>query len=148
MRLEWGWGYGGCGIIGNCSAVHQSSPVQVGTGTNWKQVCVSEGLATAIKTDGTLWTWGQNSFGQLGQGNTTYLSSPKQVGSLTTWATTFCGGSYVLATKTDGTLWTWGGNYYGQLGLNFLSNQRCNNYNDWINVGMCLFNINTKYFSG
>lgn len=29
--------------------------------------------------------------------------------------------------------------------LNMLSFERCNNYNDWINVGLCLHNINDKY---
>ena len=29
--------------------------------------------------------------------------------------------------------------------VNLLSNYRCENYNDWISVGMCLFNIDTQY---
>lgn len=28
---------------------------------------------------------------------------------------------------------------------NLLSMNRCNNYNDWVSAGMCLFNINKMY---
>ena len=29
--------------------------------------------------------------------------------------------------------------------MNFLSVDRCDNYSDWVNIGMCLFNINRQY---
>ena len=83
----WTWGYNGFGGIGNGSVnFTYSSPVQVGSLTNWKQVSCGGFLsAAAIKTDGTLWTWGYNNNGQLANGTTINYSSPIQVGSLTTW---------------------------------------------------------------
>jgi alpha-tubulin suppressor-like RCC1 family protein len=81
----WGWGLNSSGQLGIGNTVNYSSPVQVGTLTNWKQVSNKGGLTTAVKTDGTLWAWGAGNTGQLGQGNTADYSSPVQVGSSTYW---------------------------------------------------------------
>lgn len=94
----WAWGLNLAGQLGNGnSTANYSSPIQVGSLTNWKLIATSGataplsaaqgGSAMAIKTDGTLWAWGNNQYGQLGQGVTTYYSSPVQVGSLTDWKT-------------------------------------------------------------
>jgi len=83
----WAWGNNTWGQLGNSTITYYSSPIQVGSLTNWKYVQGGYGFASALKTDGTLWAWGANYFGQLGQGNVTYYSSPIQVGSLTTWKT-------------------------------------------------------------
>ena len=116
----WVCGYNDNGQLGigtSGSGTDISSPVQVGSLTNWKQVYGTEGKQTAaLKTDGTLWTWGLNTHGTLGNGNTVSYSSPVQVGSLTDWKQFTCGYS-IGAVKTDGTLWTWGDNTRGQLGL-------------------------------
>ena len=113
------WGSGFHGQLGLGNTAYYSSPVQVGTLTNWKIISPSSGSSwvMSIKTDNTLWSWGYNGFGQLGLGNTTNYSSPVQVGALTNWLTISSGYGHVLATKTDGTLWSWGLNQYGQLGL-------------------------------
>lgn len=92
-----------------------SSPVQLGSLNNWKQVSGSGSIA-AVKTDGTLWVWGGNAYGQLGLGNITPISSPVQVGALTNWSRVWMG-IYTYALKTDGTLWAWGYNTTGYLGL-------------------------------
>lgn len=89
----WVWGsnqYGQLGQGFSSASVYYSSPIQVGSLTNWKQVSVDSGSGqymSAIKTDGTLWTWGINTYGALGNGagTTTYYSSPVQVGALTNW---------------------------------------------------------------
>lgn len=112
------WGYNGFGSLGNGNTTKYSSPIQVGTLTNW--ISIAAGAyqnAFGIKTDGTLWSWGYNSTGELGLGNTTNYSSPKQVGGLTTWSKVVAGNSHTVAIKTDGTLWTWGSGLYGGLGL-------------------------------
>ena len=105
------------------STGNQSSPMQVGSGTDWSKVGKMFGGygSAAIKTDGTLWMWGNNATGACGINNSTdtAFSSPVQVPG-TTWKAisiigTFSGG---MATKTDGTLWSWGYNSQGTLGHN------------------------------
>ncbi len=124
----WAWGnayYGqlGLGIFNEASA---SSPVQVGSLTNWKKVTVGQSHTVAIKTDGTLWSWGFNLNGQLGyytDGNPYGPQSPVQVGSLTNWKDVESYLNSNLFTKTDGTLWACGYNAFGQLGLGDTDNR-------------------------
>lgn len=116
----WAWGSDSAsGVlgIGQSSALY-SSPVQVGSLTNWKTVMTGNYFVLAIKTDGTLWSWGGNTAGELGLGDTTNRSSPVQVGALTNWKYVASNGQSTAAIKTDGTLWSWGINTFGQLGLN------------------------------
>jgi alpha-tubulin suppressor-like RCC1 family protein len=115
----WTWGSnenGQLGISGNGGA-HRSSPVQVGSLTNWAQVAAGSNECAAIKTDGTLWSWGNNGNGALGIG-TSYpdsRSSPVQIGALTNWAQVSVdqGG---LALTTGGELYAWGRNSTGKVG--------------------------------
>ncbi len=113
----WSWGHNLYGQLGLGDITHRSSPVQVGSLTNWSQIDCGYNHSLAIKTDGSLWSWGFNNYGELGLGDTTNRSSPVQVGSLTNWSQIDCGSYHSLAIKTDGTLWSWGQNNYGQLGL-------------------------------
>ena len=116
----WAWGsnqlYGlGLGLPNNTNV---SSPIQVGSASNWSQISTANRFAAAVKSDGTLWAWGINSWGQLGQGDLTARSTPVQVGNLSNWSQVACGYyGPVLAIKTDNTLWVWG-QYAGQYGLN------------------------------
>lgn len=112
----WSWGNNANGKLGHNNIIYRSSPVQVGTSTDWSQVAANVFMGAAVKTDGTLWTWGANSSGQLGHGNLTTYSSPRQVGTDTNWAQVELGTFHTVALKTDGTLWGWGGNDYGELG--------------------------------
>ena len=115
----WAWGRNSNGELGNgINILPRSSPVQIGSLTNWKQISGGGAAALAVKTDGTLWGWGANGSGQLGLGNTLNRSSPTQVGALTDWQYVAGGFYHAAAIKTDGTLWTWGFNTYGQLGHN------------------------------
>jgi alpha-tubulin suppressor-like RCC1 family protein len=119
----WVWGNDATGSYGQSglnSPSQRSSPVQVGSLTNWSSVSAGDNHSAAIKTDGTLWTWGYNWYGQLGLGDSgdyTNRSSPVQVGALTTWASVFGGSNQTSAIKSDGTLWGWGENLQGALGL-------------------------------
>ena len=114
----WSWGNNFFGKLGQNNKVYKSSPVQVGSLTNWRFVNATYNNVIAIKTDGTLWAWGTNGDGQLGDGTVNGRSSPVQVGSGTTWLTASTGYNSSFATKTDGTLWAWGNNSRGQLGQN------------------------------
>jgi len=95
----WAWGQNSSGQLGLGDITHRSSPVQVGSLTNWKATSAGYYHITAIKTDGTLWTCGYNTYGQLGLGDRTHRSSPVQVGSLTTWKSVSAAVSHTLAIK-------------------------------------------------
>ena len=119
------WGQNSVGQLaqgGNLT--HRSSPIQIGSLTNWKQVSSGDGQTSAVKTDGTLWSWGYNIVGQLGLGNTTNRSSPVQVGQQADWSLVACGDVYTLAITSVGELWSIGGqNNSGQLGLRDTTNR-------------------------
>jgi|18_taG_2_1085343.scaffolds.fasta_scaffold35731_2 alpha-tubulin suppressor-like RCC1 family protein len=130
----WAWGDNSAGALGDGSTTNRSSPVQIGSLTDWSEVAtIGTSSSAAIKTDGTLWTWGENSHGQLGDGSQTDRSSPAQVGSLTDWAHIIP--MYVRATyalKTDGTLWMWGNvNGSNSVGTNISSPAQCGSDSDW-----------------
>lgn len=115
----WTWGVNNRGQLGqNFSGSQRSSPIQVGSLTNWGKVSafLSGEAFTAIKTDGTLWAWGSNASSKLGDTTSTYRSSPVQIGALTNWYSVASGPLHSIAVKTDGTLWAWGSNGNGQLG--------------------------------
>jgi alpha-tubulin suppressor-like RCC1 family protein len=114
----WTWGTNPTGQLGTFNGSNPtSSPVQVGTLTNWKLVSGQQNSFAAIKTDGTLWTWGANTSGQLGLFDIIHRSSPVQVGTLTNWKLVTPAYDNVASIKTDGTLWVWGSNSGGKFGL-------------------------------
>ena len=119
----WSWGQNGNGgRLGQNNLTSYDSPVQIGSGTDWKQVSKSYLGAIATKTNGTLWAWGNNQRGQLGQNSVTNpsnmgISSPVQIPG-TSWTHGEGGLNYSMALRTDGTLWAFGSNTYGELGDN------------------------------
>jgi len=115
----WSCGYDAYGQFGagaNGPSAKYSSPVQMGSLTNWTQVAAGKVFTAAIKTDGTLWVCGRGSDGVMAQGDQTSYSSPVQVGAFTNWSQVSSGSHHWAAIKTDGTLWTCGYNKFGQLG--------------------------------
>ena len=119
----WAWGLNDKSQLGlgdSLLGINQSSPQQVGVGTNWKAVATGWYHTLAIKNDGTLWAWGLNDKGQLGLGNSLLgmnQSSPQQVGVDEDWKFVIAGEKHTLAIKNDGSLYAWGENDLGQLGL-------------------------------
>ena len=118
----WSWGYNDYGSMGvdQPTSYKVSSPVQVGSDTNWKAetLLVTYDGGMCCKTDGTLWSWGYGSYGRNAQNNVSSKLSPVQIPG-TTWNKTLRTAlRSVGAIKTDGTLWTWGQNASGALGLN------------------------------
>ena len=122
----WSWGDNEGGSMGinqnpnddGDAYKHYSSPIQVGSLTNWT-FTTGGGYSgvLAVNSSGELYAWGSNSYGNLGNGNRLNVSSPIQIGSLTTWSTGASGNGIAMFLKTDGTAWVWGGNDYGQLGI-------------------------------
>lgn len=142
----WAWGNNDQGQLGqNNSSVsfNRSSPVQVGSLTNWATVSAGDRFALSVKTDGTLWSWGYGRDGCTGHGNTVAKSSPVQVGALSDWSRAVSGVSSFTATalKTNGTLWGWGKNNYGQIGTNNTiyrsSPVQVGALTNWRKVGLC-----------
>ena len=91
-----------------------SSPIQVGTTSNWAQVACGYHFSLALTSNGTLYGWGTDLYNLQ---TSTLLSTPSQIGT-NTWSNVTCGYRHTLAIQTPGTLWAWGYNNYGQLGLN------------------------------
>jgi len=126
----WSWGYSwGGGAMININSASYSSPVQVGSGTDWNTD--SRGkftgprlIAAAIKTDGSLWSAGYGVKGGLGHSSNTSRSSPVQVPG--SWNSVSSTAYTMMATKTDGTLWWWGENEQGSSGSNDSHNQQYN----------------------
>jgi alpha-tubulin suppressor-like RCC1 family protein len=120
----WAWGWNFRGNLGNnMSDIYppygsRSSPIQVGSDTNWNNLFCDSVTVFATKTDGTLWAWGSNRYGQLGVNSSTNISSPTAVGSSTNWLKVSTNTEKTLAIKTDGTLWAWGDVEWGALGNN------------------------------
>jgi alpha-tubulin suppressor-like RCC1 family protein len=122
----WGWGSNTNGQLGDSTVISKSSPIQIGTLTNWSSISCGSNHTLSIKTDGTLWAWGFSSpsGGQIGDNTVIPRSSPVQIGTLTTWSSISAGNSEnSAAIRTDGTLWTWGNNGDGQLGDRTLVNK-------------------------
>jgi alpha-tubulin suppressor-like RCC1 family protein len=115
----WTWGDNFQGGLGtnDSSLVERSSPVQVGTDTNWSKIYGSGECFLAIKTDGTLYAWGANGNGTLGDNSIINRSSPVQVGALTVWNEVSAASS-IIATQTNGTIWFWGFGFEGGSGTN------------------------------
>jgi alpha-tubulin suppressor-like RCC1 family protein len=116
----WAWGNNANYQLGQGNMTNRSSPVQIGSNTNWAVIKSSPSASTfclATTTDGKLFAWGDGFSGKLGLGNQNSRSFPVQVGALTTWLNPATGQGFSVCTKTDGTLWTWGNGNQGRLGL-------------------------------
>jgi alpha-tubulin suppressor-like RCC1 family protein len=106
------WGAGGSGRLGNNSTSSVTSPVRIGTDSDW--TCASAGQAHSAGVrgggvrGGSLMTWGINypgsTYGQLGNGNTSgTVSVPTRVGTAS-WVHAAAGGNSTAAIAPSGEL--------------------------------------------
>jgi alpha-tubulin suppressor-like RCC1 family protein len=137
----WTWGPNNYGQLGINSTVHKSSPIQVGSLSDWQDMATASETSAAVKSNGTLWTWGYGLHGQLANElPLVNISSPVQIGSSTDWSSVIAGSEFFAALKTNGTLWVWGRNDKGQLGLNDILNRssptQVGTDTNWNNISM------------
>ena len=107
------------GMLGNnTGSGDQSSPVQIGTDSDWAKCFGLELNSFALKTGGELYAWGNNNTGQCGQNTTTRYSAPVQIPG--DWTDCDVKGGYrrTQILKADGTLWVMGDGGNGTLGTN------------------------------
>jgi alpha-tubulin suppressor-like RCC1 family protein len=99
------WGYDGYGQlgIGLNTGESFSSPIQVGSETDWIHIASGTGSSYGIRTGGRLYSWGYNgSCQELGLGDCDNRSSPTQIGSLgdwQDWLSVCAGASFAFATR-------------------------------------------------
>jgi alpha-tubulin suppressor-like RCC1 family protein len=118
----WSWGGNSYGQLGQGNTTSRSSPVQIGTDTNWAFCKAGLRSSLAVKTNGTLWSWGRNTLGELGLGNATNRSSPVQIGTNTDWLTTTDNispnySSSFAVLNSSNNIFVFGYNLQGQLGV-------------------------------
>ena len=107
-------GYNVTGMFGLDIVSRVSTPIQIGTDTDWSKVQISDHTALALKSTGTMWQWGWLQYQYSDIGSIYYdvslerRRSPTQVGALSTWSKISAGRSVHAAIKTDSTLWMWG----------------------------------------
>jgi len=112
----WVWGYNRNRVFGSSSFANyalRSSPVQVGTDTDWSKIENNSNATIALKTTGTIWGWGRNAVGLLGFPTPSQVySNPTQIGS-STWSSISMSGINSMGVQTNGTLWVIGGLFNG-----------------------------------
>jgi alpha-tubulin suppressor-like RCC1 family protein len=112
----WCWGRNTWGALGNDDrGPGRSSPLQIGSDTNWATVAAGGGHTCATRA-GTLWCWGLNNKGQLGDGTTDVKTLPERIGTGTGWAQLSADWFHTCGVRTTGTAACWGENSAGQLG--------------------------------
>lgn len=121
----WTWGYQGAGALGNgqYATINVTTPVNIGTGTDWAKVNIGYQNGLALKTDGSLWSWGYNNFGEVGNGSSSFVGSPTRIGTGNNWVKIFTAFQSSFGIKADATLWAWGRNANSELGIGTYTNQ-------------------------
>ena len=112
----WGGNYNGAGARNlTGSAGENSSPIQLGSATDWLQFSGSYNFVGTRKS-GYLYNCGDGRFGAWNTNSNT--SSPIQIGSLTNWTGGVLTQEGVTChvIKKDGSLWGWGANDQGAVG--------------------------------
>jgi len=118
----WAWGDNTFGQLGDSTTVSKSSPVQIGSNTNWSTIECNASNSMAVDSAGNIYAWGDNSSAQCNDPNFHAL----QVDYNDANSPTNAAAAAILATSSGasaGPLYVWGYNSFGQLGLSNASNQ-------------------------
>ena len=75
------WGLNSYGQLGQSNTTSRSSPVSVGSDTDWSSIHATDYGFVALKNTGAAQAWGLNIWGQLGDGTVANRSSPVAIGS-------------------------------------------------------------------
>lgn len=93
-----------------------TTPLQIGSSTNWMELFTGNTVAFGIQRSGRLYAWGAGI--NIGLGGSPYERfTPSQVGTSTNWASVSVGWDHTLALNNAGELLGWGDNTQGELGL-------------------------------
>jgi len=99
----WAWGRNSSGQLGRGNTTTpQTTPIQIGSLTNWKSVSgsVVGSHAHGVTEDGKLWSWGENTLGSTGLGTTSgTTNSPTQIGTATDWGSASAGLNFGTALR-------------------------------------------------
>jgi alpha-tubulin suppressor-like RCC1 family protein len=150
-----GWGSGAYYILGNGdhSGASISSPIQIGSETDWISVWSGLNSAFGIRrgasaTSGYLFAWGVNGDGRLGDGTLTTRSSPVQIGAENDWSRIVGTGYDCALGIQGGKLFGWGvGSPYSASGhtFNCSSPVQVGSDADWTAVGVSnLFGVGIR----
>jgi alpha-tubulin suppressor-like RCC1 family protein len=110
------WGYNNYGQVGDGTRTIRSSPVQIGSDTDWTALSCGREGAFGIR-GGKIFAWGNNSYGRCGvsSGSVAAYSSPVQIGANTDWSqVSAC--YYGVHAIRAGQLYGWGNNSFGEIG--------------------------------
>lgn len=116
----YGFGFNGCGAIGNNSTVAPLTPTQeISSSINWCYASAGYKHSLAIKSNNELWAMGGNGYYAVCPGSTiSHVSSPIREFLSGSWCVASAGFQASSGIKTDGTLWSWGRGNSGGLGNN------------------------------
>jgi alpha-tubulin suppressor-like RCC1 family protein len=115
----WCWGDNDYGQLGLNDTTDRSSPVRVGTASNWRAVSAGNNSSTcAVNTLNEVFCWGFNVSGQTGVASSTNpVRIPTKVAALgTTVQSVSVGSTSACVVNTSGAVLCWGNNANGQLG--------------------------------
>lgn len=138
----WCWGANSAYQLGQeVASTTVSSPLQMGTDTDWVEVVAGEASACGRRTNGSIWCWGEPGFGRNATGYpTANVSVPHRSQDVAPrWESVSHGLNLGCGITLDGQLWCWSlNNAYGVLGQGNTTTsywpRRVGTESDWIQV--------------